>query len=67
MGKEALLDEAVPTRSLSGYWVDDNGKPILGYFGDSDNQTNAHSVPVYPFLFLSCCIFRLFSDFGAIG
>ena len=44
--KEALLDPAIPTQSLSGYWVNRNGKPILAYFGDSDSLENAHSVPV---------------------
>lgn len=43
--KEALLDDNVPTRSTSTYFIDKNGKPILGYFGDSDSEENAHSVP----------------------
>ena len=44
--KEALLDPTIPTRSVSGYWVDKNSKPILAYFGDSASQENAHSIPV---------------------
>ena len=44
--KEALLDATAPTRSISGYWIDENKKPILAYFGDSTDQENAHSVPV---------------------
>lgn len=44
--KEALLDPSVPTRSLSGLWSDANGKPMVGYFGDSYDMVNAHSVPV---------------------
>jgi hypothetical protein len=50
--KEALLDATVPTRSISGYWIDENKKPILAYFGDSNGQENAHSVPVSCFIFM---------------
>jgi hypothetical protein len=59
--KEALLDPTVPTRSISGYWVDSNGKPMLAYFGDSNLQENAHSVPVMSYLFVKYyCVYAEF-------
>jgi len=62
--KQALLDESVPTRSVSGLWLDKNGKPMVGYFADSDVQVNAHSAPVGQLIFLfhvlvlKICVYR---------
>lgn len=56
--KQALLNPSVPTRSISGLWVDANGKPMIGYFGDSDVQENAHSIPVSDILsFILFCLY----------